>query len=105
LAGPIETTTISVAAPFSFRRNGFLDGDLVERVHAHLDVGEVDARAVRLHARLHVVIEHPFDGTRSFIGLLLRSVRKFEAALDAIEAMVDAARSRLLGGIGGGEVG
>ena len=24
--------------------DGFLDGDLVERVHAHLDVGEVDAR-------------------------------------------------------------
>src|SRR3546814_5097730 len=42
--------------------NGFLDGDLVERVHAHLDVGEVDARAVGLHPRLHVEIDDPLHG-------------------------------------------
>ena len=40
----------------------FLDRDLVERVHAHLDVGEVDPRAVHLDPRLDVVIDHPFDG-------------------------------------------
>ena len=40
----------------------FLDRDLVERVHAHLDVGEVDPRAVHLDPRLDVIIDHPFDG-------------------------------------------
>jgi hypothetical protein len=42
--------------------NGFLDGDFVERVHAHLDVGQVHARAIRLHARLHIVIDNPLHG-------------------------------------------
>ena len=41
--------------------HGFLDGDFVERVHAHLDVGEIDARAVHLDPRLDVVIDHPLD--------------------------------------------
>ena len=36
-----------------------LDGDLVEGVHRHLDVGELDARAVRLDADLDVVVDHP----------------------------------------------
>jgi hypothetical protein len=27
--------------------HGFFDGDFVERVHAHLDVGDVNAGAVR----------------------------------------------------------
>ena len=39
-----------------------LDRDLVERVHAHLDVGEIDARPVRLDPRLDVEIDHPLDG-------------------------------------------
>ena len=38
-----------------------LDGDLVERVHRHLDVGEVDARAVGLDPDLDVVVDHPLD--------------------------------------------
>ena len=38
------------------------DGDLVEGVHRHLDVGEFDARAVRLDADLDVVVDHPLDG-------------------------------------------
>jgi len=61
-AGPIETMTISVARPFSFDADGLLDGDLVERVHRHLDVGEVHAGLVGLHAGTDVVIDHPFNG-------------------------------------------
>ena len=45
------------------------DGDLVERVHRHLDVGEFDARAVRLDADLDIVVDHPLDGTRIFMRL------------------------------------
>jgi hypothetical protein len=41
--------------------NGFLDRDLVERVHRHLDVGSVDARPVGLHAHLNVVIDDTLD--------------------------------------------
>ena len=39
-----------------------LDGDFVERIHRHLDVGEFDAGAVRLDPDLYVVVDHPFDG-------------------------------------------
>src|SRR4029079_19605867 len=38
------------------------DGDLVERVHRHLHVGEFDARTIRLDANLDVEIDHPLDG-------------------------------------------
>ena len=38
---------------------GFLDGDFVERIHRHLDVGEFDARSVALDADLDVVIDDP----------------------------------------------
>jgi hypothetical protein len=38
-----------------------LDGDLVERVHRHLDVGKVDAAAVRLDADLDIEVDDPFD--------------------------------------------
>jgi hypothetical protein len=44
-----------------------LDGDLVERVHRHLDVGEVDARAVGLDADLDVVVDTRLTGTSTFI--------------------------------------
>jgi hypothetical protein len=37
----------------------FLDRDLVERVHRHLDVGEFDAGSVALDADFHVVINDP----------------------------------------------
>ncbi len=39
-----------------------LDGDLVERIHRHLDVGKFDARAVRLDPYLHILIDRPLDG-------------------------------------------
>jgi hypothetical protein len=42
--------------------HGFFDGDFVEGVHAHLDVGQVDARAVRFDADFDVVVDDPFDG-------------------------------------------
>jgi hypothetical protein len=41
--------------------HGFFDGDFVEGVHAHLDVGEIDARAVGLDADLDVVVNHALD--------------------------------------------
>src|SRR6478672_6526077 len=37
--------------------NRLFDGDLVERVHRHLDVGEVDPGAVRLDANLDVEVD------------------------------------------------
>src|SRR5690606_301141 len=48
--------------------DGLLDGDLVERVHAHLDVGELDPAAVGLDPRAHVVIDDPLDGHEDFHG-------------------------------------
>ena len=44
-----------------FQAQGFLDGDLVERVHRHLDVGELDARPVALDADLDVVVNDPLN--------------------------------------------
>ena len=41
--------------------NGFLDGDLVERVHRHFHVGQVDPAAIRFDPDFHVVIDHPLD--------------------------------------------
>ncbi|MNR28315.1 hypothetical protein D3C85_1456310 [compost metagenome] len=41
--------------------HGLFDGDFVKRVHAHLDVGDIDARTVGLHADLDVVVHHAFD--------------------------------------------
>jgi hypothetical protein len=38
-----------------------LDGDLVERVHAHLDVGDVHAAAVGTDAHLHVGVDDALD--------------------------------------------
>jgi hypothetical protein len=52
LATPIDTTTISVATLF-LQADRLFDGDLVERVHRHLDVRQIDARPIRLHAASH----------------------------------------------------
>ena len=46
--------------------HGFLDGDLVEGVHRHLDVGELDARPVGLDADLDVEVDHPLDSDENF---------------------------------------
>jgi hypothetical protein len=53
-AGPIETTTTSVAC--LFQAQGFLDSDFVERIHRHLDVREFDTRPVALDANFDVVV-------------------------------------------------
>ena len=45
-----------------------LDRGLVERVHRHLHVGELDPRAVRLDADLDVVINHPLHGHENLHG-------------------------------------
>ena len=42
------------------------DGDLVEGVHRHLDVGELDPGAVRLDPDLHVEIDDAFYGHEDF---------------------------------------
>ncbi len=47
-----------------------LDGDLVERVHRHLHIGKLDARAIRLHADLHVVVDNPLHGDENLHGVL-----------------------------------
>src|SRR5262249_20161976 len=39
----------------------FFHAELVEWIHRHLDVGELDARTVALDADLHVVINDPLD--------------------------------------------
>ena len=40
--------------------------DLVERVHRHLDVRQLDAGPVRLHPDLHVVVNNPLHGDENF---------------------------------------
>ena len=52
----------------------FLDRDLVERVHAHLDVGEIDARAVHLDPRLDVEIDHALDRDEQLHSFILQPV-------------------------------
>ena len=47
-----------------------LDGDLVERIHRHFDVGELDAGAVRLDADFHVLVDRPLHGHQDFHGLM-----------------------------------
>jgi len=44
----------------------FLDRDLVEWVHRHLDVGELDAGTVGPDAYPDIVIDHPFHGHENF---------------------------------------
>ena len=44
----------------------FLDGNLVEGVHAHLDVGKIDAGAVGLDPRLHVIVDHALYADQGF---------------------------------------
>jgi len=71
-AGPIDTTTTSVALPASFRRNASSTAIFVERIHRHLDIGQFDARSVAFDADLDVEIDHPLYRTRTFIDPLLR---------------------------------
>ncbi|MNN25171.1 hypothetical protein D3C81_1386290 [compost metagenome] len=51
----------------------FFHGDLAERVHRHLDVGQLDAGVVRLDANLDVVVDHSFDSYQNLHGFLVFS--------------------------------
>ena len=46
----------------------FFDGNFVERVHRHFDVGQFDTRLVGLDADLDVVIDDPLDGHEHLHG-------------------------------------
>ena len=76
----METATISVALPCFLQADRLLDGDLVERVHRHLDVGKLDARAVGLDADLDVVVDDPLHGHEDLHGLLSSFQRDGSAA-------------------------
>src|SRR5262249_7524763 len=78
--GPLDTQTNSVALPLSFcpsapptpiSSHGFLDGDLVEGIHRHLDVRQLDAAAVALDANFDVVVDDPLHGHQNFHGVSL----------------------------------
>ena len=48
--------------------DGLFDGNLVERIHGHLDVGELDPGLVRFDTNLDVVVDDPFDGHENLHG-------------------------------------
>ena len=52
-----------------------LDRNLVERIHRHLHVRELDAAAVRLHPDLDVVVDHPLDRDQDLHGFSFRPRR------------------------------
>ncbi len=54
---PARSTRLRLPSP-CLPAKRFLDGDLVEWIHRHLDVSELHARTVRLDADLDVVIHH-----------------------------------------------
>jgi hypothetical protein len=60
----IPTATMSAA------RNPLAHCDLVERVDAHLDVGQIDLGPVCLHPELYVLIDHPLHGPLDFHGAI-----------------------------------
>jgi GAF domain-containing protein len=49
-----------------FQAYSLFHRDLVERVHGHLDVRNIHARAIALHTHLDVVINHAFDRYQNF---------------------------------------
>ena len=65
LVGPMETATISCDLALLLQPHRLFDGDLVEGVHRHLDVGELDARSVRLDADLDVEVDHALDSDQN----------------------------------------
>ena len=77
-----------------FEAHGFFDSDLVKRVHAHLDVGDVHATVVGLHTHLHVVVHHAFHGHENFhlcisVGLILKAIEQLTFTLTSIVHQVD----------------
>ena len=51
---------------FFLQAQRFFNRNFVEWIHRHLDVGQFDARTIRLHADFHVVIDHTFDRHENF---------------------------------------
>ena len=49
-----------------FQTQRLFDGDFVERVHRHFDIGKVNAGPIRLDADFDVVINDPFDRHQYF---------------------------------------
>ena len=56
----------SVGVPSFLDADRLFDGDFIEGIHGHLDIGDVHAAAVRLHADFDVVVYDPFDGYEKF---------------------------------------
>src|SRR5215510_6602321 len=50
-----------------------LDGDFVERIHRHHDIGEFDARSVTLDADLDVEVDHPLYRNKNLHRSFFRS--------------------------------
>src|SRR4029077_678048 len=75
--------------PLFLQPDRLLDGDLIEGVHRHLDVGEFAARAIRLDANLDVEIDHPLDGHQYFHTWKLppRAARKLWSTLRPVNAI------------------
>src|SRR5499427_2708468 len=55
-----------------FEPERLLDGDLVEGIHRHLDVRQLDAAAVALDANFDVVVDDPLYGHQNFHGVRSR---------------------------------
>jgi hypothetical protein len=68
-AGPIETNDLFDLAGF-LQTDCLFDRDFVERVHRHFHIRKLNARTVRLHADLHIVVDNPLDGDENFHVLL-----------------------------------
>ena len=49
-----------------FQTNGFFNSNFIKGVHAHFDVGDIDACAVRFDAHLDVVVNNPLHGHKYF---------------------------------------
>ena len=60
--GPIETATISVALPFSFRRSASSTAISSKGFIDILTLARSTPEPSGLHADLHVVVDHPLDG-------------------------------------------
>ena len=58
-----------------FETDRLLDGNLIERIHRHLDVGELYAGPVGLDPDLDVVIDDPLDGHKNLHPDLSRKWR------------------------------
>src|SRR5262249_46201361 len=55
---------------FFLEPHRFLDGDFIERVHAHFNIGQLDAGTVRLDADFHVEIDDALDRNQDFHACL-----------------------------------